>query len=351
MKNQIKKYSLIFSLVLVFVFIAGTFFIQLYVPVSQSKNSDTVRVEIPSGSSVKKIGQILKDSRLIRSKNFFYLASRFPFLMGRGYSYSLKSGVYNINRHMTMSEIFLLLDSGKQDFIVTVIPEGLTMSKIALTLEEEGVCKASDFMFSCTDSNLLKKYGIPALNFEGFLFPDTYFFTPSMSGEAVVSMMADNFFEHAGQIERFAGKEVTDYYSTVVLASIVEREYRAAKEAPLIASVFTNRIKENIGLYSCATIEYIITELLGRPHPEVITYDDLKIDSPYNTYKWAGLPPGPISNPGMVALEAAANPPVTDYYFFTLTDEAKGTHTFTKNFSSHTKAGSQFKTKKAASVK
>ena len=131
---------------------------------------------------------------------------------------------------------------------------------------------------------------------------------------------------------------------------MVEREYRVAEEAPLIASVFKNRIEENIGLYSCATIEYIITEILGKPHPDVITYDDLKIDSPYNTYKWAGLPPSPISNPGLVALKASANPPKTEYYYFTLKDEARGTHTFSRSFSSHTRAGIQFKTKKAAAA-
>jgi UPF0755 protein len=133
----------------------------------------------------------------------------------------------------------------------------------------------------------------------------------------------------------------------VILASIVEREYRVASEASLIASVFTNRIKENWGLYSCATIEYIITEIEGRPHPDVITAEDTQINSPYNTYKWAGLPPGPISSPGLVALNAACNPADTDYYYFRVADSAVGRHYFSENFSEHIDIGRQT-TKKAA---
>ncbi len=102
----------------------------------------------------------------------------------------------------------------------------------------------------------------------------------------------------------------------MTLASIVEREYRVEEEAPLIASVFINRLRLGIGLESCATLAYIITEIQHQPHPEYITLEDKGIDSPYNTYKWAGLPPGPIANPGRVALDAAFHPARTDYPVF-----------------------------------
>jgi len=348
MKNRfIYKYSFVFILAFLVFFIVGTFFVQLYVPVSLSENADGVRIEIPSGTSTMAISNILKEKKLIRSKLFFYGASRFPALTGKFSPLILKSGVYTIYRNMNCIEIIRLLESGQQEYIKTVFPEGLTITKIALILEDNGVCKSDDFIISCKNKLLLDKYGIPASTCEGFLFPDTYYFTPSMKSDSVVEMMIDNFIQKTSSV--FFGKSVNDYYKTLILASVVEREYRVDKEAPLIASVFTNRIKENIGLYSCATIEYIITEIQGRPHPDVITYDDLKIDSPYNTYKWAGLPPTPISNPGLIAINAAVNPPLTDYYFFTLSDENSGTHTFTRNFTSHTRAGSQFKTKKAAS--
>ena len=147
--------------------------------------------------------------------------------------------------------------------------------------------------------------------------------------------MADNFFSKISEIPSFADFDSKKLHDTVILSSVVEREYRIREEAPVIASVFTNRLKHNIGLYSCATIEYIITEIQGLPHPGRITYKDLKIDSPYNTYKWAGLPEGPISNPGTIALEAAANPAKTNYYFFVLTDPSSGRHTFSTSFDEH----------------
>jgi UPF0755 protein len=122
------------------------------------------------------------------------------------------------------------------------------------------------------------------------------------------------------------------------MASIVEREYRVAEEAPLIASVFYNRLDRNIGLESCATLEYIITEIQQKAHPEYITLDDERIDSPFNTYKWAGLPPGPISNPGKTALEAAFHPASTGYLYFVLRDAASGRHFFSRDLNEHNQA-------------
>ena len=169
-----------------------------------------------------------------------------------------------------------------------------------------------------------------------------------MKDEDVVCFMVDNFFKKISQMEGFKGLSTERMYYLLRLASIVEREYRVKEEAPLIASVFANRLRRTIGLYSCATVEYIITEIEGRPHPDVITYKDLKIDSPYNTYIHAGLPPTPISNPGEVALSAAATHPRTSYYFFRLVDAQKGTHYFSTYFDEHTEVGRNLSTKKAA---
>ncbi|MBQ7158864.1 MAG: endolytic transglycosylase MltG, partial [Treponema sp.] len=303
------------------------------------------------------VAETLKEKNLIRSAELMYLIARYPALFQRDHAFALKSGVYSVSSTMNLYEILTLLESGKQEYIKTAIPEGLTLSRIADTLEEKGVCNATEFSMAAHNTQLLAEYNIPADSFEGYLFPETYFFTPDMEAASVVRMMADTFFERARTLtissanKKGAVLTPEELHRIVILASIVEREYRVDSEAPLIASVFTNRIKVNSGLYSCATIEYIITEILGRPHPEVITYEDLKLDSPYNTYKWAGLTPGPISNPGLVALQAAANPPETDYFYFTLNDAAAGTHTFSKSMNSHTQASIQYRTKKAASKK
>lgn len=317
-------------------------------PVTSSADARSISLEIPNGTSIREVAQKLKSEGLIRSEKFFYLVARYPVLIGRESAFVLKSGMYTLDSSMSLADFVSVLESGQQAYIKAVFPEGLTISKIASILEEDGICEAKKFMAVATDGVLLEEYNIPATSFEGFLFPDTYFFTPDMDAEKALRMMVDNFFDHIHSMPMLQEKSMDELFALVTLASIVEREYRVDSEAPLIASVFTNRINAGIGLYSCATIEYIITEIQGKPHPDVITYADLQIDNPYNTYRWRGLTPAPISNPGMVALQAAANPPKTDYFFFRLTDAAAGTHTFSKTFSAHTEAGVEYRTKKAA---
>lgn len=303
-------------------------------PVDSEGNSRFEKISVPSGASVRKISLLLKEKGLVKSADAFYYAARFN-VFDRTKPFSLKSGSYTLSTSMGMKEIYQILQSGASEYISVVVPEGLTMSKIARIFEDKNICSAEDFLFFCKDSELLEKYKIPAQNFEGYLFPDTYFFIAQMEAKDVVEIMADNFFSKSAEISGVKDLSPSELHELVTLASVVEREYRVKSEAPLISSVFTNRLKHGIGLYSCATIEYILTEIQGKPHPDRITYDDLKIDSPYNTYKWAGLPAGPISNPGLVALSAALNPAKTDYYFFVLTDPATGRHTFSKNFDQH----------------
>lgn len=324
---------------------------QLAKPVSNKENETSVRVLIHAGMSVKAASSELYARKVIRNADVFYAAARFPFLrpvlLGRAVPFTLKSGVYTIRTSMSMADIFTLLSSGHQEYIRVVIPEGLTISKIAERLESMHVCAADDFKNAAHSDELLKKYKIPAKSFEGYLFPDTYFMTPGMTGKAAVSIMADTFFSKIKTIPALASASSAKLNETVILASIVEREYRIDSEAPLIASVFSNRMKKHIGLYSCATIEYIITEIEGKPHPDIITYADLQIKNPYNTYKWAGLTPGPISNPGIVALSAAADPPRTNYYYFRLIDPETGHHAFSSNFSTHISEGHKQYTLKA----
>ena len=124
----------------------------------------------------------------------------------------------------------------------------------------------------------------------------------------------------------------------VRLASVVEREYRVPEEAPLIASVFYNRLEQGIKLQSCATVAYIITEIHGKPHPDRLFFSHLEIPSEFNTYLYEGLPPLPISNPGATALEAAFHPADTDYLFFVVKDPDAGTHNFSRSYNEHLNA-------------
>ena len=345
MKKSI-KISIIILFILFLIF--GLGFFLLYTvsrPPVDSNNPKNeilqVRIEVPYGMSIYQISSVLKENNLIRNEKFFYYCARFPqirkflFPKSSDLDFSLKSGVYYVKNDMQIPEILELLSSGQQEYIKISIPEGFTISKIAELLEENRVCSKNDFINISKDKNLLSKYQIPADSCEGYLFPDTYFFTLGMKTETVICSMLDNFFEKINTIPNLSEKNPEDLFYTVRLASIVEREYRLEEEAPLIASVFQNRLRRNIGLYSCATVVYILTELQGRPHPDRILIEDTKIDSPYNTYKYAGLPPGAISNPGVVALSAATNTPKTNYYYFQIADAQTGRHVFTKSFEEH----------------
>ena len=321
-------------------------------PVAAADDGSRVRFEVPNGMSISDAGVKLMAYGLIRNQNVFYYAARYPklkaFLYGKdwGKPFVLKSGIYYISPSMNIAEIQDLLSSGQQEYIKVSLPEGLTISKIAAELEENNICAASDFISVCKSSAFTEKNAIAGESAEGFLFPDTYFLTAGMTAEAVAQLMVDNFFKKIHEIPALAEMNAADLYQTVVLASIVEREYRVEDEAPLIARVFKNRLRRNIGLYSCATVEYILTEIEGRPHPDRILIEDTKIDNPYNTYKWAGLPPGPISNPGLIALRASADTPKTNYYFFQIVDPAAGRHVFTTSFEEHIESHSLY-TKKS----
>ena len=312
---------------------------------------ENISLEIQKGDSTYKIAGKLEQAGLIKNQRFFYYFVRYPKLINILYSDNkiskpiiLKSGIYHLAYGLNYAQLVNELSSGQQEYIKVIIPEGKTISQIGEILEAAEICTKDDFKRTCYSGSILNKYSIPGESAEGFLFPETYFLTKGMTSEEVASIMIDTFFEKIRTIEGLSEKTPAELYDIVILASIVEREYRVEEEAPLIASVFTNRLRKNIGLYSCATIVYIITEIEGRPHPDRVLLEDTKIDSPYNTYKWAGLTPGPISNPGLVALSAAANPPETNYYFFQISDSSQGKHVFTSTFDEH-KASHNLSTK------
>ena len=349
MKTKGKVFLAILLLIILGILAAGLYCYSQIKPLAQDDNP--VRFEVANGDSVKKIAGKLKEDGLIKNDTFFYYFVRKPVLLKIFFSKDpvsepivLKSGIYHLHAGMNYAQLINELSSGQQEYIRVSVPEGKTITQTAEILQDAGICLVDDFKAVCYDPSLLQAYNIAGESAEGFLFPDTYFLTAGMTAREVVVLMIDNFFSKVMEIPGFNELEPQKMYETVILASIVEREYRVADEAPLIASVFTNRLKQNIGLYSCATIVYILTEIQGRPHPERILLEDTKIDSPYNTYKWAGLTPGPISNPGMVALKAAANPPKTNYYFFQVADADEGRHVFTTTFDEH-KASHNLSTK------
>ena len=354
MKNKFRNLILSFSVLIAL--LIGLFGLYLYAKnqvsaVNKTETERKVRIEVPSGMSVYKVAEVLKNKKLIKNERIFYYIARYDFLKkilfpnADNFTFVLKSGIYYISDNMNVIEIQKELTSGMQEYIKISFPEGFTITKFAAILVENKICSKDDFVSICKNPATAEKYSIPAQSVEGYLFPDTYFLTGGMSAISVVDIMIKNFYEKIKEVPNLSQMNALDLFQTVILSSIVEREYRGSDEAPLIASVFKNRIRHNIGLYSCATIVYIITEIEGRPHPDRVLLSDTKIDNPYNTYKWAGLPPGPISNPGLVALNACTNTPNTDFYFFQLTDATAGRHSFTETFDEH-KASHNLSTKK-----
>jgi UPF0755 protein len=289
---------------------------------------------IRKGESLSRIAERLQEERYIRFAPLLDLLGRI-----RGTAGSFKAGYYRIPTRVSTARIHDLLVSGAQSLGKVTIPEGWTVSKIAAHLEAQGVCPAADFMAAARSSALARRLGAPAGSLEGYLFPDTYFVPAPFPPETLAEIMVKRFFETLGDVAPgWKDMAPAALQEKVIVASIVEREYRVSDEAPQIASVFYNRLRRNIGLESCATLEYIITEIQGKAHPEYITIEDKKIDSPYNTYRWAGLPPGPISNPGRVALEAAFRPARTDFLYFVLQDAQAGRHHFSRDLSEHNQA-------------
>lgn len=311
----------------------------LHSPVS-NKESESILFSVPRGSSVRSIVDSLADNKLIRSARFAQLYVRFS-------KDSLKAGTYRIYPSMSLKEILSIISSGKQESLRITIPEGLSLLKTAKHIADSGLISEEDFILAASDPQILSFFGIKGDTAEGYLFPDTYFFSFGDTAPIIVEMMIKNFFYRIATIPSLNENSI-DLFQTVILASIIEREYRLVEEAPLIASVFSNRLKIGMGLQSCATVEYIITEIQKKPHPTRLLVSDLEIPSDYNTYLWAGLPPGPICSPGLVALSAAFNHPKTGYLYFRLTDPEVGSHAFTRSLDEHVKAGRNLVLKKAA---
>jgi len=289
---------------------------------------------IEKGESLSRISHDLQDKGFIRFAPLLEAVGRL-----KGTQSDFKAGYYSIPNRSSTLAIHDFLVAGTQNLGKVTIPEGWTSGKIARHLEAEGVCSASDFLAATRSPELLSQFSVPGKSLEGYLFPDTYFVPRPFPAATFVQLMVKTFFDSVGRIAPdWRAMEKPNFRETLIVASIVEREYQVAEEAPLIAAVFYNRLRRNMGLESCATLEYIITEIQQKAHPEYITIEDEKLDSPYNTYKWAGLPPGPISNPGRTALEAAFQPARTDYLYFVLRDSESGRHFFSRNLNEHNQA-------------
>jgi UPF0755 protein len=302
----------------------------------QVEPGGSVYLEVRRGESARSVGKRLEEAGLIRSRYFWYLLSRF----GRGY---IKTGAYRLEPPMSQLSLRDMLVSGRQLLRRVTIPEGITLKKMAPLFEEAGICGAGDFLAAAADQEIRDRCRVPGPTMEGYLFPDTYLFPLDYPAQRVVGTMADTFFTRLAQIDGdYPALSPEELNRRVIIASIVEREYRVEEEAALMAGVFYNRLGIGMALQSCATVEYVITEIQGRPHPDVLYTRDTEIRDPYNTYIRPGLPPGPISSPGAAALTAAFHPAASDYLYFRLVDAAAGRHYFSRTLDDHIRAAALY---------
>lgn len=293
---------------------------------------------VEKGEALNSIALRLEEDSLIRSQLFMRVLSKL-----KGTEGHFQAGSYLIEKDATSLAVHDILVSGQEILTKVTIPEGLSLSRLADILEREGIVLKQDFLTACSDRQVLERYNITTKNAEGFLFPDTYYFAVGYPALKVVEKMIVRFYEVLGDVAPdYKSLGSDELIEKVIIASIIEREYVVPAEAPLMASVFYNRLEKGMRLQSCATVAYVLTEEFGREYPERLTMQDLDADSPYNTYLHGGLPPGPISNPGATALSAVFNAAETDYLYFLLKDQENGNHEFTNTYAEHINAKNLF---------
>lgn len=316
----------------------------LTVPPESPGREAVVRVE--PGMNTEQVAQALYKEGVIRDPLGFKLLARFFKMEGR-----VKAGEYQLSTGFPPRKVLDLLVSGQAILHKVVVPEGLTMRQIARLVDQAGLGDVQSFDRAARDKDLLARYAIPAESAEGFLFPDTYAFTrkPGNDARQVVEAMLKQFTRHVAlawpqgptqgpaQSPAQGPPQGKALFEAVILASIVEKETGKAEERPRIAGVFVNRLNRKMLLQTDPTIIYGLGERfdgnLRRVH-----LDDPK--NPYNTYQHPGLPPGPICNPGLEALKAAAQPEEHDLLYFVA--KGDGTHQFSSSLEEHNRAVAKY---------
>ena len=281
---------------------------------------------VREGATLKKVGDALERKGIITNKRLFLIWAEF-----KGYGTQIKAGEYRLNPHMSPLEIMNILRKGTIITHPVTIPEGFTITQIGELLEEKGLVDKDKFLSLTADPEIAGRYGIPGPGLEGYLYPDTYRFGRGLSPISIIDVMVGRFREVSAPFRERAEQAGMSMEAVITLASIVEKETGLAKERPVIASVFLNRLKKGMRLESDPTVIYGIKSFTGN-----LKKKDLSERTPYNTYVIRGLPPGPIANPGREAIEAVLYPAETDYLYFVSKND--GSHHFSKTLSEHNRA-------------
>lgn len=313
---------------------------------SQSgKERDTqikeVKIQVDKGDSTEDIAQAVYAGGLITNKFWFRAQSKLLKFDGK-----YQQGIFSLNTAMDDKQIMEALTTDpalERTEIKVTIPEGFNIAQIANRLEEQDIVTRAEFLAAVNE----KEYDYDFLSdmdpnkknkLEGYLFPDTYFFEEGVSAEGVVIKMLNRFEEITNQ---YKAKLIDSEYSLddiIIIASIIEQEAKLAEERPIISGVIHNRIEDAMKLQMCSTVQYALEKKKAN-----LSYNDLKVESPYNTYKYSGLPIAPICSPGEDSIKAALYPDEHDYFFFVVKDPEVGSHAFSVTAAEHNASKAQYK--------
>lgn len=331
-----KKRNIIILLICVIVvlFISTIFYYSNATKYPFKKNIETTSITVVSGEGLWSIINDLEEKGLLKSKLMMKIKVKLNDINPK-----ILPGNYDISKETSLNDFIDMLeneDLSKNQVTIT-IPEGYTIEKIGKVCEEKGLFTAKEFY------DAVKVYELPdyivnnpnkTYNLEGYLYPETYFFTLDSKPEEVIKTMLDKFLEEFKQAESDTGVLVDkkDIEKIIIKASLVEKEVRIDEERPKVASVIENRISKNMKLEFCSTVNYVI----GYEGNTILSYSDIQVESPYNTYKYSGLPIGPIASPGIESIKAVLVPDKTSYLYF-LTKDGVST-SFSKTEKEHEEA-------------
>lgn len=326
-----QKLKILFlSLALVAIFIAGA---AAYLFVPRLDKAVPVEIVVEKGASIHSVARKLKAERVVPSSTAFVFWVRLL-----GMEKKVQAGKVSLYKGEGMvSAAQKLLHAEPIEHIVTV-PEGLTIEQTAGIIGRSLAVDSSEFVRVCGDQETLRRLGIPAQSAEGYLFPDTYRFAPDVTVFDIVKRMVDHGAEQYASITRDSSAPARSRHEVIILASIVEKEATLDSERPLVAGVFCNRLVKRIPLGADPTVRYVLRKFSGP-----LLASDLAVNSPYNTRRYAGLPPGPICSPGLASLRAALSPAQTKELYFVAKWDGSGAHDFSMTGEEHEKKKMQIR--------
>lgn len=300
--------------------------------------NEKIKFTVEEGDSLFNVIGKLQEKSLIKNEFLFKI-----YIKKNNLNTNIKPGEYSLDKDLNINKFVQMLNKGSKDgnHVKVTVPEGYDIEQIANLLQQKGIISKEEFIKSCKNYkapsyirvNSKAKYAL-----EGYLFPDTYELKKNIKGDEIIGKMLEQFELVLKDIQKKTNKNIDETHKLITSASLIEKEARIDEDRAKISSVIYNRLNKNMMLQIDATVLYALGE-----HKSKLSYEDLKVKSPYNTYLIKGLPPGPICSPGRLSIEAALLPEKTNYVFYVLEDDKK--HYFTSNYNDFLKAKERYKNK------